>query len=183
MSFEIEIKGLDSLRNKLSKLSGLYESGISKGQEDVLDKADAYAVQELQSTIKWSTGELTRSLMTEVKLDSSGKIVGRLYSNDPVAMYREFGTGRNGEESPKTVPNGVTLAYRQTPWFIPADQVDIDLSKIYGMPKIKIKDKYFYRTNGQPARQFLTPALEKVSKEADEIIKKRVQDELHGGLK
>ena len=180
MSFEI--RGLDRLKAKMDKLPEICESGIKKGQEDVLDKAEGYAVQKLQSTIKWSTGELTRSLMTEVKLDSSGKIVGRLYSNDPVAIYREFGTGRNGEKSSKTVPSGVTLAYRQTPWFIPADQVEIDLHKVYGMPKIKIKDKFFYRTNGQPARQFLTPALEKVSKEADEIIKKRVQDELHGGL-
>ena len=180
MSFEI--RGLDRLKAKMDKLPKIYESGIKKGQDDVLDKAEGYAVQELQNTIKWSTGELTRSLMTEVKLDSSGKIVGRLYSNDPVAIYREFGTGRNGESSPKKVPNNVTLTYRQTPWFIPADQVDIDLSKIYGMPKIKIKDKYFYRTNGQPARQFLTPAVEKASQEADEIIKKRVQEELHGGL-
>lgn len=180
MSFEI--RGLDRLKAKMDKLPEIYEAGIKKGQEDVVDTADAYAVQKLQSTIKWSTGELTRSLMTEVKLDSTGKIVGRLYSNDPVALYREFGTGRNGEESSKTVPNGVTLAYRQTPWFIPADQVEIDLHKVYGMPKIKIKDKYFYRTNGQPARQFLTPAVERVSQEADEIIKKRVQEELHGGL-
>ncbi|GHV97894.1 hypothetical protein lacNasYZ03_11700 [Lactobacillus nasalidis] len=180
MSFEI--RGLDRLKQKLGKLPKLYESGIKKGQADVLDKAEGYAVQELQSTIKWSTGELTRSLMTEVKLDSSGQIIGRLYSNDPVAIYREFGTGRNGESSPKTVPNGVTLHYRQTPWFIPADQVDLDLQKIYGMPRIKIKDKYFYRTNGQPARQFMTPAVEKVSKEADEIIKKRVQDEIDRGL-
>ncbi|KLD60874.1 hypothetical protein WP50_06795 [Lactiplantibacillus plantarum] len=50
----------------------------------------------------------------------------------------KLGTGRVGEESQKDLPDGFTPVYRQTPWFIPADDVDTDLSELYGMPKIEI---------------------------------------------
>lgn len=182
MEFTFEIKGLDHLQEKLKKLPGVIQEQIQNGEEDVMDQAEAYAVEELQKSIKYSTGELTRSLRTEVKLKSTGEIVGRLWSNDPIAVYREFGTGRNGERSPKIVPPNVTLTYRQTTWFIPVDKVDIDLTAIYGMQKIKIHDKEFYRTNGQPARQFLTPAIEKAGRDADKIIAKRVKEGLNENL-
>lgn len=182
MQLTFEIKGLDRLQEKLKKLPGVAEKAIHDGEEDVMDQAEAYAVDELQKSIKYSTGELTRSLRTEVKLKSTGEIVGRLWSNDPIAVYREFGTGRNGEKSHKIVPPNVALAYRQTAWFIPADKVDLDLNAIYGMPKIKIKDKYFYRTNGQPARQFLTPAIDKAGRDADDIISSRIKEALHENL-
>ena len=182
MQFSFEIKGLDLLREKLKKLPGVTKEAIHDGEEDVMDQAEAYAVEELQKSIKYSTGELTRSLRTEVKLKSTGEIVGRLWSNDPIAVYREFGTGRNGERSPKIIPPNVTLTYRQTTWFIPVDKVDLDLTAIYGMQKIKIHDKEFYRTNGQPARQFLTPAIEKAGRDADEIISKRIKEALNENL-
>ena len=182
MEFTFEIKGLDHLQEKLKKLPGVIQEEIQKGEEDVMDQAEAYAVEELQKSIKYSTGELTRSLRTEVKLKLTGEIVGRLWSNDPIAVYREFGTGRNGERSPKIVPPNVTLTYRQTTWFIPVDKVEIDLTAIYGMQRIKIHDKEFYRTNGQPARQFLTPAIEKASRDADKIIAKRVKEGLNENL-
>ncbi|MFT8811516.1 MAG: HK97 gp10 family phage protein, partial [Liquorilactobacillus satsumensis] len=57
-----------------------------------------------------------------------------------------------------------------------------DLNEIYGMPKIKINGKLFYRTNGQPARQFLTPAINKVKDEAPEIVKARVNNALRNKL-
>lgn len=182
MEFTFEIRGLDHLQEKLKKLPGVIQQEIQNGEEDVMDQAEAYAVEELQKSIKYSTGELTRSLRTEVKLKSTGEIVGRLWSNDPIAVYREFGTGRNGERSPKIVPPNVTLTYRQTTWFIPVDKVDIDLTAIYGMQRIKIHDKEFYRTNGQPARQFLTPAIEKAGRDADKIISKRIKEGLNENL-
>ena len=43
--------------------------------------------------------------------------------------------------SPKNLPENVTISYRQTPWFIPADKVDVDLNELYRMPKIKINGK------------------------------------------
>lgn len=178
---EVEWKGYDSLKAKLAKLPKVAHDAIWDGSFDVVEKAQGYAVQELQSSVKHGNGELARSLKYEV-VDKDGKVVGRVWTDDMVGLYRELGTGRVGQASPKDLSDGFEPSYRQTPWFIPADDVDVDLNAIYGMPKIKINGKIFYRTNGQPARQFLTPALKQVSKEVNQIVKGRVDQALKDKL-
>lgn len=148
---ECEIVGLNELKTKLRKLPQVVADATVNGQETAIEQAEAYAVQELQSSIKYSTGELARSFKHEVKVDGD-EIVGRWWNSSMIAIFREFGTGKVGEQSSKQLPPNVAIVYRQTPWYIPAEEVEIDLTKIYGIPKVKIKDKYFYRTNGQPAR-------------------------------
>ncbi|MEY8295249.1 MULTISPECIES: HK97-gp10 family putative phage morphogenesis protein [Limosilactobacillus] len=178
---EFEINGLDELKTKLRKLPQVMAYATVNGQETAIEQAEAYAVQELQSSVKYSTGELARSFKHEVKTDGD-EVIGRWWNSSMIAIFREFGTGKVGEQSDKQLPPNVAIVYRQTPWYIPAEEVDIDLTKIYGIPKIKIKDKYFYRTNGQPARQFMTPAANRISKEAPSIIKNVVDQELRDKL-
>ena len=178
---EVEIKGLNELKAKVNKLPGIVVNATANGQETVIEQAEAYAVDNLQSSIKYSTGEMARSFKHEVKIDGND-IIGRWWNSSMIAIFREFGTGLVGERSDKQIPKGMAITYRQTPWYIPADAVDIDLNKIYGIPKIKIKGKYFYRTTGQPARQFMTPAANRIAKEAPEIIKKSIDQELHDKL-
>lgn len=178
---EVEIKGLDELKTKLKKLPNMVADATVNAQESAIEQAEAYAVQKLQSSVKYSTGELARSFKHEVKTDGD-EVIGRWWNSSMVAIFREFGTGKVGEQSAKELPPNVAITYRQTPWYIPADELDIDLTKIYGIPKVKIKDKYFYRTNGQPARQFMTPAANRIAKEAPEIIKKSVDQELRDKL-
>lgn len=178
---EIEIKGMDKLIAKLQKLPEIYKDAIWDGAFDVAEKVEGYAVRELQSSVKYGTGELARSIKYEV-VEKDGKIVGRIWSDSAVAWYRTFGTGLVGEASPKKLPDGFEPSYRQTPWFIPADKVDVDLNAVYGMPKIKINGKTYYRTKGQPARQFFEPAIEKVSDEADTIVANRVNQAVHDKL-
>ena len=178
---ECEILRLNELKTKLRKLPQVVADATVNGQETAIEQAEAYAVQELQSSIKYSTGELARSFKHEVKVDGD-EIVGRWWNSSMIAIFREFGTGKVGEQSSKQLPPNVAIVYRQTPWYIPAEEVEIDLTKIYGIPKVKIKGKYFYRTNGQPARQFMTPAANRIAKEAPEIIKKSVDQELRDKL-
>lgn len=177
----VELKGLDELKTKLKKLPSVVASATANGQETAIEQAEAYAVDELQSSIKYSTGELARSFKHEVKIDND-EVIGRWWNSSMVAVFREFGTGLVGEMSDKQLPQGVAITYRQTPWFFPVNSVDLDLTKIYGIPKIKINGKYFYRTAGQPARQFMTPAANRIEKEAPEIIKKSVDQELRDKL-
>ena len=151
----VELKGLDELKTKLKKLPSVVASATANGQETAIEQAEAYAVDELQSSIKYSTGELARSFKHEVKIDND-EVIGRWWNSSMVAVFREFGT--------------------------PVDSVDLDLTKIYGIPKIKINGQYFYRTAGQPARQFMTPAANRIEKEAPEIIKKSVDQELRDKL-
>ncbi len=178
---EIEIKGLDRLRSKLQRLPKIMKNSAYNANFDIVEKVEGYAVRELQSSVKHGSGELARSLKYEV-VDKEGNLVGRVWTDNPVGVYRELGTGLHGQESPKNLPEGQSIAYRQTPWFIPAEEVDGDLNVLYGIPKIEINGKIFYRTSGQPARQFLVPAIQQVEDEAPTIIKNRVQSDLHDQL-
>ena len=93
-----------------------------------------------------------------------------------------MGTGQVGQASQKDLPPGMNPVYTQEPWFFPVDSVDIDLNAIYGMPIIKIQGKEFYRTNGQPARPFLYPALKEGTENAADIYKQHIQKSIRGGL-
>lgn len=94
-----------------------------------------------------------------------------------------MGTGKVGETSPKDLPDGVNPVYTQVPWFIPADEVGMDLNALYGMPKITIQGKIYYKSNGQPARPFLYPSLKEGMENYEEVYKEHVQKGLRGGLK
>lgn len=175
---QVRVEGLDGLMQKLEMLPEKFSDALWDANFDVVEEADQIAVRELQSSMIHSSGELASSLHYEVSQDEDGHIRGRLFSNDPVAMYREFGTGLVGERSSKDLPTGVDPVYTQHPWFIPATAVDVDLNEVYGMPLIKIGGKEYYRTNGQPARQFMTPAIKEAGEKAPDIIKDRIHRKL-----
>ena len=103
---EFEIKGLDSLNAKLDKLPDIFRKAIWDGAFDVAEKTEGYAIKELQETVEYGTGELARSLKYEV-VEQNGKIVGRVWSDNQIAWYRELGTGRNGEMSVKKHSDGI----------------------------------------------------------------------------
>lgn len=88
----VELKGLDELKTKLKKLPSVVASATANGQETAIEQAEAYAVDELQSSIKYSTGELARSFKHEVKIDND-EVIGRWWNSSMVAVFREFGTG------------------------------------------------------------------------------------------
>lgn len=175
---DIEVRGLDNLMHKLEVLPGKLNDALWDANFDIVELADEKAVRELQSSVKHGSGELAQSLKYEVTEDGNGHVIGRLWSDDPVATYRELGTGLVGEASSKELPEGVNPVYTQHAWFIPADKVDTDLNAIYGMPVITIAGKKFYRTNGQPARQFLVPAIRAAGDEGTDIIKQHIGKEL-----
>lgn len=179
----VQINGLDKFRSQLNRLPKAVEDGIWEGNFDIVEDVEARAVAKLQSSIKYGSGELANSIKHEVVVNQDGHIIGHVWSDDPKAIYRELGTGRNGQESPKKLPEGFSPVYSQTPWFIPASEVDIDLEAVYGMKKITIKGKDFYKTNGQPARQFLTPAMDETTEHAEEIFKRRIKESIRKGLK
>ena len=174
----IEIKGLDRLKSKLSALPKLLDDAANSATYEITELVRSAAELRLASSMKYSSGELIGSLKTEVVENAEGKIVGRVWSDNATSIYREFGTGPVGEESPKDLPEGVNPVYTQTRWFIPAEQVAIDLNEIYGMPKITIQGKEFYITSGQPARPFLYPSLKEILPQMPDIYKEHVQKKL-----
>lgn len=174
----VEIKGLDRLKSKLSSLPKVLDSAVNSATYEITELVRSAAELRLSSSMKYSSGELIGSLKTEVVENAEGKIVGRVWSDKAQSVYREFGSGPNGQASPKDLPEGINPVYTQTRWFIPAEEVGIDLNEIYGMPKITIQGKEFYITSGQPARPFLYPSLKEILPQMPEIYKEHVQKKL-----
>lgn len=180
MILGIEIRGMDRLRRKVNALPKVLNNALQGATEEITDLVRAAAELRISSSVKAGSGELLGSIKTEVVIDSGGKMVGRIWSDKEQAFYREFGTGPNGEKSPKDLPDGIHLVYTQTRWFIPAEKVGVDLNAVYGMPKIEIQGKEFYITSGQPARPFLYPSLKEIVPQMSDIYKEHVQKGLRG---
>ena len=77
---EVELKGVNELRAKLKKLPDIMAKATADAQENAIEQAEAYAVDELQSSIKYSTGELARSFKHEVKGDGA-EVIGRWWKS------------------------------------------------------------------------------------------------------
>lgn len=167
---------MSQLKAKLDRLPKVLEDAVWDANYTIAETVRSNTVREIQSTTKVGTGEIANDYKAEVSRNRNGRISAFVWGN-PVAMAREFGTGQVGQASPKELPEGVTPVYRQTPWFIPAEGLP-DLNALYGMPLITIKGKKFYRTNGQPARQALMPAIKGAKQQAPEIYKANVQKQL-----
>jgi hypothetical protein len=178
MTLGVEIKGLDRLKRKINAMPKILNDAVNDATYEITELVRSAAELRLASSMKFSSGELIGSLKTEVVENAEGKIVGRVWSDKAQAIYREFGTGPNGQASSKDLPEGVNPVYTQTHWFIPAEEVGIDLNEIYGMPKITIQGKEFYITSGQPARPFLYPSLKEILPQMPEIYKEHVQKKL-----
>lgn len=173
---KVEVRGMSQLKAKLDRLPKVLEDAVWDANYTIAETVRSNTVREIQSTTKVGTGEIANDYKAEVSRNRNGRISAFVWGN-PVAMAREFGTGQVGQASPKELPEGVTPVYRQTPWFIPAEGLP-DLNALYGMPLITIKGKKFYRTNGQPARQALMPAIKGAKQQAPEIYKANVQKQL-----
>lgn len=178
----VEIKGLDKLQNKLNVLPKILEDAVFSATTELVEDIQGRIESKLQSSIKYNNGGLAGSFKNEVVKEKDG-VVGRNFSDDIVATIRELGSGLVGQESQKDLPEGINPQYTQTPWFFPSDSVDLDLTAIYGMPKITIQGKEFYRTNGQPARPYMYPAFKEGVEHADEVFKEHVQRHLKKGLR
>ena len=178
----IEVKGLGKLTKQLTSIPDITLEATKRTTMIVAENIAGMAVSNLQSSIRRGAGELASRVAAEVDNEDMFNPVGRVRVNSPVGVFREFGTGPVGEASPKDLPEGVNPVYTQEPWFIPADQVDIDLTEVYGIPSMIIKGKKFYRTNGQPARPFLYPAFKQGVEGLEEVYKDEIRKSLRKEL-
>lgn len=164
--------------SKIRALPKIMEDAVFEATFDIVDETVARATSRLQSSVKHGSGELAGSVKQEVVVDATGNVVGRVWSDKVEALFREFGTGPVGAESPKDLPPGLNPVYSTERWFIPIHKVAVDLEAIYGIPKVNIKGQDFYMTRGQPARPWLYPSLKEVTEMAVDIYKDRVQEGL-----
>lgn len=179
----VEIRGLGKFNQQMKSVPKLISKAVESANEELVELVRGDAESNLASSVKHGSGELVWSPKTEVAPNSKGVSKGRVWTDKKTGIFRELGTGPVGEASAKDLPEGIHPVYTQTPWFFPVDSVDQDLTALYGMFKITIQGKEFYKTSGQPSRPWLYPALKSGTKDSGEIVKRHVTDHLRKGLR
>lgn len=133
---EIRIENLEELQGKLSKL-------ITRND---VEKACAQVERLAKQKAPKDTGALARSITYEVT-ETTGEIVGNIYTPLEYAPYVEYGTGLFAEEGG-----------RQSPWSYKDDQGD------------------WHTTSGQTPQPFMRPALTESKEKIIEILKEGIRN-------
>ena len=82
----VRIIGMDNLKRKLGKLPAVIEDAVCEATFEIVEDIQGRAESKLQSSMKYSQGELGNSLKNEVVKDRTGNIVGRVWSDNMVAL-------------------------------------------------------------------------------------------------
>lgn len=176
---EIEVKGIDSLREKLKKLPQILNQATNQAMFEVTETIRSTAEDNAPVGIYTGGGELKGSIHAIVD-NEDGKIVGRVWSDKKQAIFTEFGTGPRGQASPKDLPEGIEPVYTQERWFIPADLLAPGVAEAYHFRQIKIDGQVFYICYGQPAQPWLYPAIKENKDKIPEVMSKYIEQGLGG---
>jgi len=177
----VTIKGLDMLTKQLRSIGESSPEASRRATFAVAQTMADEAKQRFIAESRFTSGEggTAGNLTAEVEMDGNNAI-GRVNAASPIFIYREFGTGPNGEASVKDLPEGVNPVYTQVGWLIPQAESG-DLSQ-YGYPTIEIKGSKFHPSNGQPAKPFLYPAFKEVAENAESIYADVFRANLGGSI-
>lgn len=147
MIFEHKVTGLDELINKLAWLSNPeHVNAVVKG---ALMEGGRLVLETASLNVHTISSELKNSL--ELKKIENGVDVG---SNEPQAIFEEYGTGRQGDPS-------VSHTTKEK-W------------------RYQDKDGKWHTTSGHPPHPFLYPALQTHKQNIKDKVKNAVVNDLKG---
>lgn len=169
----MSIKGLDSLLRKLSVLDDVVLDGAQNGFTKSLLKVQRDAKRHAPR----SSSDLANSIHTRVDKGEKS-ISGSVYTNNPHAMYVEFGTGPKGKGTAAIIPKGVVLQYRDTPWFVNAKDFP-DYIK-YKFVTYEVDGETYILVRGQKAQQFMSPAAKMNKSKFSGEVSKGIRKSLRG---
>lgn len=125
-----------------------------------------------------NNGLLRESIHMSVK-KTDQEVIGRVYTNNEYAPYVEFGTGIRGNGTYKYNVKGLSLSYRNSPWFIPAEKISDSTAEKYHFQKITFANgTSYYISYGQVAQPFMYPALDMNKDFINNSIAKGVKEAL-----
>lgn len=173
----IEIKGLESLLNRLENLEDGIEKACENAVKSITKKTQAQA--KLLSPVH--LGELRESIKTRFQTED-GQIIGEVFTNKNYAPYVEFGTGPKGQDSAPQLPEGIQIHYSQSGWLIPASAMGVDQASMYGFCIIKDKSGNVigYATNGQKAQPYMVPAMKYAEQIASDEMEQAIRNLIGG---
>ena len=147
MSIGFKVEGLDKVLDRLNNMSdnsaGALKQQYMKIAEDIASDARSLAPTD--------TGHLKQNIFSRV-FEENETIVGEVYSDVEYAAYVEFGTGSVGE-SAGLQREGLTLAYRQTPW------------------RYRDEEGNWHYTHGMKPQPYLYPAMKNHEDSIKELSK------------
>lgn len=164
-SIKCNKKKLNSLENKMKKISKSIAKSTMEGVQEALKNTQTLA-------IRIRKGE-SSGILTELVEINSNKVKGRVYT-DKVnffwATFLEYGTGEYAQlPHIGTTPTFIKSGYEY--WFIPVSKVD---KRLY-YPIIEIQEQQFYIAHGVQPKPFMTPAGIQTREQNVEIIKKAIK--------
>jgi len=139
---------VDDLMKRLDDLGGDALAALEKG----LLQAAKLVQGEAKKLAPVNTGELRERIFTSVHRDGAD-LVAEVAATAPHSVYVEFGTGPEGQKSPKDLPPDVNPTYRQDGWVYRREDTG-----------------EFVHTEGQPAKPFLYPAFKMHEHELQGVI-------------
>ena len=170
----ITIKNVDKLTRKLNQIANME---LDKAMNDALVIVHGHAKSNAPVNKGGGAG-LSGSIHMSKRRTPNG-LEGQVFTNLEYAPYVEFGTGIKGNGTYPYKIKGLNLSYRDTPWFIPAEEIDDKTAEKYHFIKIHGKDGAdFYICYGQPAHPFMYPAL----KDNEALIIKKFNDRVKNEL-
>lgn len=99
---------LDKFARKLKKLGGNPHAAVKKGMEKALEQVRGTAEQ----LCPVDTGLLRGGLNTSTD-ESASEITGKVFTNIEYAPYVEYGTGRQGADSPSPPKSPKDISHRE----------------------------------------------------------------------
>ncbi len=167
------IEGLDSLLKKLNNLSTNANEVVKKGVINATKKVQGDA----KDLAPVNDGQLRNEITVGVK-GKGNEVIGKVAATAEHSAYVEFGTGQVGRASPKAMPHGINLQYRDGMWWIHESQISQDVAEKYRFIKIETEDGIFYGTYGQAAQPYMYPAMKQNEEYIKEVIKGEVRFEI-----
>lgn len=175
---ELQVKGLDSLNRKLTRMVAGMAQAAQEGVKAAVDDT-------AQLAIRLAPGKVKRAVRVEI-LDRSRQVVSARVFNDtalyPWSSYTEFGTGNYVDN--EGVDEAIRLKRAKSiPWYIHVSMVPASFAR-YGYPIIIGADgEKYYEVDGMHPKPYLYPAAFRrrdenaraIANAIDDMLKKAVR--------
>ena len=167
-----EIQNVSRLINNIHRIGGpageqIIKAGVSRGTKIVQSEA--------KLLVPTNSGRTRNSIRTKVD-----GLKGSVYTNEPSAVFVEFGTGSVGASNHGGISPNVRPSYRNTPWWFHESMVEGGYLSAYNFFTIDTPVGKFYKTEGQAAQPFMYPALKnnraKVLAEMEKYLSRKLKE-------
>lgn len=147
-----EIKGIDSLENKIAKTVSGMHGAVEAGVKDALKSTADIA-------IRLAPGVVAKSIKVEILNSNMEEVAGRVFTDTKItsfAPYVEFGTGLKVDNQGN--PDVIRLKRaRMIPWYIHVSMVPKSFAR-YGYPKVRIGGQEYWECDGMKPHPYMHPA-------------------------